>query len=259
VVLAGPTAQAQNADVTFFVIGKHGNYTQTPSGERASVDYSFFSEIFLTANGDASGATLTFPTNELAAFRDMREIEGGSRDNIFLFSGEDRFTDYPALQNRYPDGEYRVSFSTPSGSVEDGVLLFEDRDLPAPPGVSLQQGADSRRRLLAPGVDTIVSWTEFSEGRPDPNGILDDLIFVILTSEDGERVAHSGRPFEGLSYLTFADKTFTIDGDVLLPGSTYSLSVEHALLDDTIRFDGVPAFTTRAVTTKLQFMTATPE
>jgi hypothetical protein len=259
VTLAGPTTQAQNADVTFFAIGKHGNYSQTPSGERESVDYSFFSEIFLTASGDASDATLKFPTNELVAFRDMREVDGGSRDNIFLISGEDRFSDYPALQDRYPDGEYRVSFSTPSGSVRDGALLFEDRDLPAPPAVSLQQGADSKPRFLAPGVDVIVSWTKFAEGRPDPNGILDDLIFVILTSEDGERVAHSGRPFEGRAYLTYADKTFTINGDVLLPGSTYTLSVEHALLDDTIRFDGVPGFTTRAVTTKLQFVTATLE
>lgn len=258
-MLAGSQTHAQNSDVTFFVIGKHANYSQILSGEREPVDYSFFSEIFLTADGDASDATLRFPTSELVPFRDMREVAGGDRDNIFLISGEDRFTDYPALQSRYPDGEYRVSFSTPSGSVQDGVLRFEDRGLPAPPQVSLQQGAHRGIEIMAPGVDTIIHWTGFSEGRPDPHGILDDLIFVILTNEDGERVAHSGRPFEGRPYLTYADTNFTIDGNALEPGHSYTLSVEHALLDDTILFDGVPAFTTRAVTTKLDFTTTPPE
>jgi extradiol dioxygenase family protein len=70
------------------------------------------------------------------------------------------------------------------------------------------------------------------------------------------RVAHSGRPFEGRPYLTWADSRFTIDGKVLEPDQAYTLSVEHALLDDTTRFDSVPAFTTRAVTTKLELRTA---
>ena len=44
---AGPIF-AQNADVTFFVIGKHANFSQDASGQRQSIDYSFFSEVFLT-------------------------------------------------------------------------------------------------------------------------------------------------------------------------------------------------------------------
>jgi len=255
-LLIGPFAHAQEADVTFFVIGKHGNFMQSPDGQRESVDYSFFSEIFLTADGEAANATLTFPTDEKVPFRDMRTAAGGERDNIFLLAGEDRFTDYAALQARYPDGEYRVTFSTPSGSVQDGVLKFENRNLPTPPQVSLQQGADQEIRVLQPGVDAVVSWSAFTEGRSDPHGILDDLVFVILTNEEGVRVAHSGRPFEGRPYLTYADNMFTIDGQVLERNHTYELSVEHAILDDTTRFDGVPAFTTRAVTTKLIVTTA---
>ena len=46
-------ANAQQSDVTFIVIGKHGNYLQGPSGQRAPEDLSFFSEIFLTTGGDA--------------------------------------------------------------------------------------------------------------------------------------------------------------------------------------------------------------
>ncbi len=259
VLFVGHSAHPQNADVTFFVIGKHVNYVQETTGELAPVDYSFFSEVFLAANGDATDATLVFPTNEEMPFRDMREVDGAARDNIFLISGEDRFTDYPALQTRYPDGRYRVSFDTPSGSVQDGILRFEDRSLPTPPRLSLQQGTDTGLAVLSAGTDAIVHWSEFAEGRSDPNGILDDLVFVILTNEAGVRIAHSGRPFEGQPYLTYADRLFMIDGRVLDAGHNYVLSVEHAILDDTTRFGGVPAFTTRAVTTKLTFTTAPAE
>jgi hypothetical protein len=244
------TAEAQQEDVTFFVIGKHANVQQHASGQQTPVDFSFFAEIFLTAGGDAADATLRFPTGELVDYRDMREAEGGTRDNVFLVSGEDRFTGYRDLQNRYPDGAYRVSFKTPSGDV-DGRLVFEERPLPAAPDVRVGQEDTARCRALAPGIDANVRWQPFAEGRVDPNGILDDLVFVILTNSEGVRVAHSGRPFEARPYLTWSDDAFTIDGDVLAAGETYTLSVEHALLDDTIRIGGVPAFTTRAVTTKM--------
>ena len=249
-------ANAQQADITFFVIGKHGNFTQDAMGARHPVDYSFFSEIFLAADGEADSATLRFPTGERVEFRDMRQAEGGQRDNILLISGEDRFMSFAALQGRYPDGEYRVSVDTPSGAIADGVLIFEDRLLPDPPQVILQQGTTAGCRLLAPGRDALVSRERFEQGRADANGILDDLIFVILANSAGVRVAHSGRPFEGRPYLTYADTGFTIDGSALEPDQVYTLSVEHALLDDTTRFDGVPAFTTRAATTKLELRTA---
>ncbi len=252
---AAPVA-AQQADVTFFVIGKHANYQQDERGRVTPVDYSFFSEVFLSAGGDASDARLTFPTAERVEYRDMRDAAGGARDNILLISGAERFTTFEALQRRYPDGSYTVSFDTPSGNVADGELVFRRRELPRTPVITVSQGDRSNCLHLEPGVDAIVRWRPFDDGRADPNGILDDLIFVILTDADGNRVAHSGRPFEGRPYLTYASATYTIDGSVLAPGASYTLSVEHAMLDDTTRFDGVPAFTTRAVTTKLELTTA---
>lgn len=243
---------AQQADVTFFVIGKHANYSQDRAGGLQSVDFSFFSEIFLTSAGDAGEATLRFPTGELVPYRDMREAEGGNRDNLLLVAGADRYESLTDLQARYPDGNYEVSFETPSGSVADGVLTFEERPLPNPPVISLAQAGKSGCSVVMPGRDLEVSWSAFAGGRSDPNGILDDLVFVILADADGVRIAHSGRPFENKPYLTYAADSFTIDGEVLEPGQTYTLSVEHALLDDTTRFDNVPAFTTRAVTTSLK-------
>lgn len=248
---------AQQSDVTFFVIGKHANYSQDQSGRREPVDYSFFSEIFLTEDGDAGDATLTFPTGEVVAYEDMRKVSGGSADNILLVSGADRYTDFVDLQKRYPDGEYKVSFTTPGGSIHSAALEFDQRGLPGAPQIVLRQGGMPVCDRVVPGADLIVNWGAFSQGKPDPNSILDDLVFVILTDAEGVRVAHSGRPFEGGSYLTYADTGFTIDGSILTEDQRYTLSVEHAILDDTTRIDGVPAFTTRAVTTKLEFEVST--
>ena len=241
-------AWAQSADVTFFVIGKHANFDHAVAGKPQPVDFSFFSEIFLTAAGDAERATLEFPTGEVQPYRDMRTAEGGARDNLLLVSGEDRFTEAEELAERYPDGDYLVQFGTPSGDVA-ARLTFQPRPLPRAPLITLQQGG-RECEVFSPGSDLAVTWSAFEHGRSDPNGILDDLIFVILTNEEGIRVAHSGRPFENRPYLTYASDGYVIDGTVLEPQQSYELSVEHALLDDTTEFDGVPGFTTRAVTTK---------
>ena len=257
--LAGTNAQAQQDDVTFFVIGKHANFSQAPSGVMSPIDFSFFSEVFLTSSGDADDASLKFPTGEVIDYRDMRNAEGGDRDNLLLVSGEDRYTTFADLQRRYPDGDYTASFTTPSGPVDEGVLTFQQRPLPDAPVIMLRQGDSDDCGVLAPGRDVTVAWQPFAEGRADPNDILDDLVFVILTDADGNRVAHSGRPFEGRPYLTYADANHVISGDALKPDSGYTLSVEHALLDDTTRFDGVPAFTTRAVTTKRAIRTGSAD
>jgi len=251
--MAAPAA-AQSEDVTFFVIGKHANFDQKASGSPKPRDFSFFSEIFLIRDGDASQANLVFPTGETQPFRDMRQAEAGDRDNLLLVSGEDRFSRADDLKARYPDGDYRLSFRASSGDI-DATLTFQPRPLPAAPQIYVRQGG---RRCLTPdpGEDTVVSWSPFAEGRADPNGILDDLVFVIVTNDEGVRVAHSGRPFERRPYLTFADTAFTIKSGVLKAGRDYTLSVEHALLDDTTEFDGVPGFTTRAVTTNLPLRTA---
>jgi len=250
-LICAGSLHAQQTDVTFIVIGKHANYSQDQFGRRTAVDYSFFSEIFLTSGGDADNATLTFPTGEVVDYQDMRYAADSSRDNVLLVSGADRYTEFADMQRRYPDGEYRVSFATPGGSLDSGILKFDRRGLPNPPHISMQQDGRLVCNRVTPGTDVIVGWGTFAQGRSDPNNILDDLVFVILTDADGIRIAHSGRPFEGRPYLTYADTSFTLDGSILAEGQTYSLSVEHAVVDDTTRLDGVPAFTTRAVTTKI--------
>lgn len=247
--LCAATAGAQQEHVTFLVIGKHASYEQAPPSPPEPVDFSFFSEIFLTPNGDASDATLAVPGGSPVAFEDRRAAPDGRRDNLLSVTGRSRYSSFGALQQDYPDGHYVVAFDTPTGSVS-AALEFQERPLPQAPVVQIRQAGRACDELL-PGVDATVSWERFAHGRDDPNGILDDLVFVILEDADGRRVAHSGRPFGSETYLTHRAEHFVVDGAVLEAGERYTLSVEHALLDDTTQFDGIPAFTTRAVTTRV--------
>lgn len=242
-------AEAQHPDVTFFVIGKHASYEQRQA-QPEPVDFSFFSEIFLNTDSRISDASLTLPTGETIGYRDMREASGGDRDDVLLVTGESRYATFDSLQARYPDGRYAVAFGSNGrhATAVNGDLTFLERPLPPAPTIVLQQeGTDCD--VLTAGKNLLVRWSAFESGRADPNQILDDLIFVILENSAGERVAHSGRPFSGESYLRFADQDFLIDGSILEPGR-YRLSVEHAMLDDTTTYAGIPAFTTRAVTTR---------
>lgn len=248
-------AVSQHSDVTFFVIGKHAKFEQRADGQVAPVDFSFFSEIFFTADGDATKAFMNMPTGERIRYRDQRLVEGAEKDNLLLIRGAKRYSSYAELQSWYPDGVYEIEFHTPSGPVDDGVLTFPQDGLPNAPTVTMHQDGQKRCSIVDPNRNLRVSWSKFAEGSADENGVLDDLIFVILEDEDGNRVSHSGRPFEDKPYLTYADSSHNISASAMLDGHEYNLSVEHAVLTDTKKFDSVPAMTTYAVTTNLKFRT----
>jgi predicted enzyme related to lactoylglutathione lyase len=237
------------------VIGKHANFDQHANATLEPVDFSFFSEIFFTDDGDANNAFLGLPTSERIRFRDQRIVEGADHDNLLLIRGTKRFESYAELQSWYPDGDYVIGFDTASGNVENAVLGFPEDGLPSPPTIRLMQDGQELCGVVNAAKDLEVSWTTFSEGGADENGILDDLIFAILEDEDGVRVSHSGRPFEEKPYLTYADNDHVISASAMQPDHEYQLSVEHAILNDTGNFDGIPAMTTYAVTTRLKFRT----
>ena len=67
---------------------------------------------------------------------------------------------------------------------------------------------------------------------------------------------HSGRPFEKEDYLTFRAGDYVVPAGTLAPGQTYSMYVEHAVLPDTRRHHGVPAFATFAASTYMDFRTS---
>ena len=106
---------AQDADVTFFVLGKHASFSQDFSTAPSPVDFSFFAEIFLRKNGDASNAVLILPTGVEFPFADQRKIEGGKRDNVLRVSGKQRYKNFAGLQADYPDGDSRRGWNLQPG------------------------------------------------------------------------------------------------------------------------------------------------
>jgi hypothetical protein len=226
-VMAPLLGFAAQTDITFIVAGKTSNHRQAGSGEVSVLNYHFFAEIFLQANGRVTPSSLETPLSKGVAvpFRDSGyalEMHGG----------------------RYVTQVVRMANPRVDGS-----------GLPAPPHIMLSQlGKPVSPGHIDPDRDLRVTWSEFRDGGADPLGIMDDLLFVIMGDCDGVRRAHSGRPYENTPYLTYADQSFVIKAEQLEPENVYQLSVEHAVLDTGIEHE-VVAFATFATTTFLDIHT----
>jgi len=259
-LFAANAAAAQTRDVNFAVVGKHAGYEQV--GERAPERqfYSFFSEIFLAEDTPLGEATLIRPDGLEVAFTDQRGAMGPTRDRILLVRGGRRYDSAAELDAEWPNGEYVFRYSIPGADepVSISVRLGEG-EYPAGPAAWLEQnGAKVAFDSVDPMQDLVVNYTPFESGRADPREICDDMIFVILRDEDDYKVDHSGRPFQGQRFMLWSDTRRVIPASALAPASRYTLSVEHATLEETARGAGVPVMSTRAVTTALEIHTLPP-
>ena len=249
---SGQAPQLQT-DITFVVVGKTGNFSQSAGGTVSALNYHFFAEIFIQENGRINQAALVTPDNpfEGIAFSDSGyalEMHGG------------RYPNEIELEHHYPDGNYIFRYDTPStGLLEQPISLANSASdssrLPDAPHIILSQNG----RLISPhliqaDLPLTVTWSTFEQGNQDPLGIVNDLVFVIMGDCHGNRISHSGRPFENAPYLDYAATEFIIPAEHLLAENAYQLSVEHAIVDTTIT-KGVPGIATFATTTFLDIMT----
>ncbi len=245
-LLAASLASGPRDHVSFLVLGKTTNHRQSGGGELGLLNYHFFAEIFVREGGSVSDAFLVFPGGDASSFEDrgyVLDLHGG------------RFDAEEALDRAYPAGGYAVRFRTPDGPVEGRVLRMRGSRIPAPARITFSQdGKSVSPESVDPAKDLIVKWSEFESGEPDPNGILDDLVFVVVGNCRAERVVHSGRPFEGTHFLTYVAKSYTIPGGKLAPGEPHQMFVEHAAVD-TGEEEGIVGLVTYASTTFLDFHT----
>ena len=94
--------------------------------------------------------------------------------------------------------------------------------MPEPVTISLaQNGSGVAPSRVDPNRELTVRWSDFAQGRADPNGVIDDLIFVILTDCHGEIVSHSGRPFAATPFLTYEVESYPVTKGALAPGLPY--------------------------------------
>lgn len=252
---AAGSSNAIKSHATFYGVGKVARRQQNPDSTLEYLGPLFFAEIFIANDGTVNDATIRFPppamsTQELE-YRHSESEEIG--DVMYLAGGADSDAE---LEQRYPSSAYEFSFNTPAGPVVSSVVSFEGGAFPTPPVIIFKQGDKTIPfDRVDPEQDLTITWPPFAEGRADPNGILDDLIFVAIDSCIVEDIVHSGRPFEKDDHLTFRAKDYRVPGGTLEPGQTYSMYVEHALLPNTQDTYGMPAFATFASSTYMDFET----
>ena len=258
--LAPSLAVAQTRDVNFAVVGKHAGFEQVGDGRPERLYYSFFSEIFLADGTPLGEAVLIRPDGREVRFTDQRQVVGPSRDQILLIRGDRRYESQADLDEAWPDGEYIFRYRPPGADDDVSIaVVLGEGEYPDGPRVWLEQnGAEVTTDSVDPMLDLVVRFTPFASGHADPREICDDMIFVILRDEESYKINHSGRPFQGQRFMLYSDTERVIPAAALAPASRFTLSVEHATLQQTARGSGVPVMSTRAVTTALEIQTLPP-
>jgi len=249
IACASSFAQEQHAD--YVVVGKSINTRQSQDGELAVLNTVFFAEIFATQDGKVSNGYLQGPGD---ASDGLRFPPG----DIQFLAGERQFS-IAALTEHFPDTTYFFNFDTPDGNVRDLPATFR-RDAgemrnPGPIGLTLlQDGSVADPGQIDPNRDLTVVWTPFDKGAPDPRGIAEDMIYVIMGDCLGNETVHSGHAISDTHALTYEAEQFVVTAENLEPGRPYQLEVEHSNMDTDFQ-QGIEVIVTYAATTFLDFHT----
>ncbi len=249
VLLSGCSSQT---DISFYVLVKSSNYAQSSAGELTLLNYHFFSEIFLEDQGSLNRATLT------VASRDGRPFEYEDRGSNHYVEGG-HFDSLQELDSTYPNGSFIFDIETPTVRLSGQKLELAgpngETDLPQPIRISLfQDNREVSPLEIIPEQELVIEWSDYSNGRADPRGIVDDMIFVVIADCHGERRFHTGLPFQG-EYLRFQATEATVAANTLSTGQPYSLFVEFPHVVDSRVTREVPGFTSYATATYLDLLT----
>ena len=242
-------------DISFFVLVKSSNYAQDSVGQLTLMNYHFFSEIFLLPGGEVTSASLS-PAADPS--RVMAYVDRG--DTYWVEGGH--FESVEELDAAYPNGDFVFNITMPNAQLEDVVLSLagEDgrTDIPNPITIYLEQNGETVSPLQIDATqELVVKWSEYSNGTSDPRGVVDDLLFVVIADCHGERIFHTGLPFQG-DFLTFRATEVVVEAGTLGTGQPYSAFVEFPHVADSKLIDGVPGFTSFANSTYLDLRTTGP-
>jgi len=243
--------ETEQKDVLFVVLGKTANYRQSGMEKHTLLNYHFFAEIFLKEKGKIRNAVLITP--------------GGKGELIFkgdvsvLEVHGDRYRSESELNEAFPDGSYIFSYRLSDNTLLNESVMVNNGSgnsrIPAPVSIYLsQQGKKVAPSRIDAEHDLKVSWSDFTSGNTDPNGIVDDLVFVVTGNCDGEKIDHSGGPFGDSPYLTYASREYIIPAKKLVPGEPFQIFVEHAEMDSSM-YRSIPEIATYATTSFLDILT----
>ena len=242
-------------DVTFYGTGKVSRYQQKSNDELVMMRPLFFAEIFIKEGGLVKNASITSPGKNGKKTRlSYRYSESNEIGDVMYLSSI--FESFESLEDEFPMGEYKFSFETSEGIVNNSIVSYQDNAFPPHPIIILiQDDTEIETHEVDTSKDLLITWPDFSAGRSDKNNILDDPIFVAIDSCNIEDIFHSGRPFEKNGYLSFEASSYLIPANGLEPGQKYEMYVEHAIFTDTQIDHGIPGFATLASSTYMSFNT----
>lgn len=250
--------QGRARDLDFFVLVKSHNHRQHADGRRELLNYHLFAEIFLKPGGSLTAATLARAGGQEAprAF----QPHGGDvlGDNAWYMEGG-WYDSEAAVDTAFPNGEYQFTIELGGGVLGQGVVNLSGpggtTEIPDPAEITLvQEGAAVNPLRLDPDQDVVVTWGGYGAGRADPNGIVDDLVFVTAADCRGRRIVKSGLCFEQ-KFLTYRDSSYTIPAGTFEPGRPHSMFVELPHTAHSIVAGGVPGFACFATATYLDLHT----
>ena len=250
-LFAGLAAQA--GDVRFTLLEKGASYEMDEAGEVHLVRIEFVSETIMSEGGAIVDGTIT---------------QAGSATPVFELKASESFfnryatsyADFSALDQAHPNTGYVVDIRGRTSEIRDLPLTFRGPEgkeqYPDPIHITLVQENDEVGfSQVDPGKDLRLVWSEFSRGAADPRGILDDLVFAIVSDCHGNSVSRSGIPFIMPDYLTFRADGHVVPAGSLQPGLRHDVTVIHVNGVDTRQAGDTIAMASYNATTKMQFRT----
>jgi hypothetical protein len=241
--------RAEGQEPRLAVIGKTVNYRQAADGSLARLNYHFFAEIFLAPGSEAGTGRLIDPRGRVIAFKAL--------GSILSISGGGNFSSLADLNAHVPDGTYHLQFDAPQTPPISGAIVLHATEgaLADPVHLTLfQDGKPVSPAAVNIAKELTVAWAPFRKGRADPNGIIDDLIFVHVGDCHGKVIARTPAPFAESPALTYRAPSYIVAANTLEAGETYQISVEHAPVV-TRKLGGMPALATYPATTFLDLRT----
>ena len=252
-VASAQSTANEDPAIRFFVLVKSSNYSQDDAGHLALLNYHFFSEIFPQEQLQqaVSGELLRHDAPVEPMVYEHRE------SNLYVEGGH--FQTLADLDAAYPNGDFIFRISVAADNIEARMSLSGENgqtDLPAPIRISLSQDARPvAPKAIDPSKALTIRWSDYSNGRADPRGIVDDMIFVVVQDCQGERIVHSGLPFQRQDYLRYSAHELRVPSDTLEHGEPYAMFVEFPHVVDSVIAKGVPGFTSYATATYLDLQT----
>ena len=245
----------ENRDVSFYVLVKSSNYSQDAEGDLTFLNNHMFSEIFIEDGVDLANISLTRDADA----DNLMNYE--KRDHDYYYEGG-HFDSVGELDAAFPNGDYTFQFNMQGRTIKSTMNIAGpdgETDIPDPITISYHQdGQKISPMTVDPSKQLTIRWSVYSNGRMDPKGIVDDMIFVVMADCYGERITHTGLPFQG-DYTKYDTTEVVVEAEFLKTGHPYSMFVEFPHVVDSSIVNGVPGFTSYATATYMDVKTLGPD